>query len=73
MTTDSAPKPGALDGLRVIDLGGMPSMYASKLLADFGATVALLEGPAGDASRRLPPFGGGIADGERSQQAQRDR
>ena len=66
MTTDSAPKPGALDGLRVIDLGGMPSMYASKLLADFGATVALLEGPAGDASRRLPPFGGGIADGERS-------
>ena len=66
MTTDSAPKPGALDGLRVIDLGGMPSMYASKLLADFGATVTLLEGPAGDASRRLPPFGGGIADGERS-------
>ncbi len=66
MTADTTLKPGALDGLRVLDLGGMPSMYASKLLADFGATVTLLEGPDGDAARRLPPFAGGVVDGERS-------
>ena len=66
MTADTTLKPGALDGLRVLDLGGMPSMYASKLLADFGATVTLLEGPNGDAARRLPPFAGGGVDGERS-------
>ena len=35
--------------MRVLDLGGLPSMYASKLLADFGASVTLLEGPNGDA------------------------
>ena len=58
MTSETANAAGALDGVRVLDLGGLPSMYASKLLADFGATVTLLEGPDGDAARRLPPFAG---------------
>ena len=49
MTFETANAAGALDGVRVLDLGGLPSMYASKLLADFGASVTLVEGPNGDA------------------------
>ena len=66
MTSETANAAGALDGVRVLDLGGLPSMYASKLLADFGASVTLLEGPHGDASRNMPPYAGGEAGTERS-------
>ncbi len=66
MTSDNAERFGALAGIRVLDLGGLPSMYASKLLADFGASVTLIEGPAGDVSRHMPPYAGNQADPERS-------
>ncbi len=66
MTSETANAAGALDGVRVLDLGGLPSMYASKLLADFGASVTLIEGPNGDASRNMPPYAGGEAGAERS-------
>ena len=66
MTNQTTATPAALSGVRVLDLGGMPSMYASKLLADFGADVILIEGPAGDASRHMPPYADGEAGIERS-------
>ncbi len=66
MTGENGNNAGALAGLRVLDLGGMPSMYASKLLADFGADVTLIEGPGGDASRHMPPYANGEAGVERS-------
>ena len=66
MTTETTATPAALHGIRVLDLGGLPSMYASKLLADFGADVILIEGPNGDASRHMPPYAGAEAGTERS-------
>ena len=48
--------PGALDGVRVIELGGAISAgYATRLLADLGADVVKVEDEAGDALR---PSGG---------------
>ena len=66
MTSETANSAGALDGVRVLDLGGLPSMYASKLLADFGADVTLVEGPNGDPSRHMPPYAAGEPGPERS-------
>ncbi|MDP7618838.1 MAG: CoA transferase, partial [Dehalococcoidia bacterium] len=56
----------ALGSLRVLDLGGLPTAYASRLLADFGADVVLIEPPGGDISRAMPPFAAGIEDGDHS-------
>jgi crotonobetainyl-CoA:carnitine CoA-transferase CaiB-like acyl-CoA transferase len=58
----------ALTGLRLLDLaGGVAGGYASKLLADLGAEVILVEPPEGDACRRLGPFPTGAeGDQERS-------
>ena len=56
----------ALGSLRVLDLGGLPTAYASRLLADFGAAVVLVEPPGGDSSRLLPPFAAGRGDGQHS-------
>jgi crotonobetainyl-CoA:carnitine CoA-transferase CaiB-like acyl-CoA transferase len=57
----------ALAGLRVLDLaGGVAGGYCSKLLADLGADVILVEPPDGDVSRRLGPFPGDQPDAERS-------
>src|SRR5487761_558222 len=51
-----AGQPGALTGLRVLDLAGPMGVYCGKLLADLGADVIRVEPPQGDASRRLTPF-----------------
>lgn len=52
---------GALDGLRVIELGGQVSAaYASKLLADLGAEVVKLEPAGGDPLRCSGPWEQGI-------------
>jgi len=49
---------GALEGIRVIELGSMVSApYCAKLLADFGADVIKIEPPeGGDVTRSWGPF-----------------
>jgi len=52
----STQKPGALDGLRVLDLGSMMAApYAATLLGDLGADVIKVEAHRGDDSRYLGP------------------
>ena len=52
----SAAEPGALAGVRVLDLTDERAIYGAKLLADLGAEVVRPEPPAGDALRRRGPF-----------------
>ncbi len=48
---------GALNGLRVLELGELVSApYATKLLADLGAEVIKIEPPDGERARRRGPF-----------------
>lgn len=49
-------QPGALHGLRVIELAGETCAWAGKLLADMGADVVLVEPPGGDPTRAYGPF-----------------
>ncbi len=52
-------KPGALNGVRVIDLStSVSGAWCARMLADFGADVALYEGPDGHPARSLAPFDG---------------
>lgn len=47
----------ALDGLRVLDLSDtIAGQYCTRLMADYGAEVWLIEPPAGSATRRQGPF-----------------
>jgi crotonobetainyl-CoA:carnitine CoA-transferase CaiB-like acyl-CoA transferase len=59
---------GALEGIRVIELGQMVSApYCGKLFADFGADVVKVEPPRrGEAARRCGPFPGDRAHPEKS-------
>ena len=59
-------RPGPLGGLTVLDLGGMRTAYAARLMADMGADVVLVEPPDGDPARRMPPFAGDQPGPERS-------
>ncbi len=54
---------GSLDGIRVLDLSRvLAGPYAGQLLADHGASVVKVEGPAGDDTRSWgPPFEGDTA------------
>lgn len=57
----------ALQGVRVVDISqGIAGPYATKLLADSGASVTKVEPPGGDYSRRLGPFPNDVPDPERS-------
>ena len=48
---------GALDGIKIVELGQMVSApYCAKLFADFGAEVIKVESPAGDVARQWGPF-----------------
>ncbi len=48
---------GALEGLKVVELGQMVSApYCAKLFADFGADVIKVEPPEGDVARQWGPF-----------------
>ncbi len=51
--------PGALDGIRVLDLSGPIGNYCGKLFADMGADVILVEPPGGSRLRFQGPFIGG--------------
>jgi crotonobetainyl-CoA:carnitine CoA-transferase CaiB-like acyl-CoA transferase len=47
-----AARPGALDGLRVVEVSeGIAGLYAAKLLGDHGAEVVKVERPGGDPLR----------------------
>jgi crotonobetainyl-CoA:carnitine CoA-transferase CaiB-like acyl-CoA transferase len=45
-----------LAGLQVVDLAGEPAQLTGRILADLGADVVKIEGPAGDPLRLAPPF-----------------
>ncbi len=51
-----AETPGALDGIRVLDLASGSFGYAGRLLAGYGAEVVKVEPPEGDILRSWPPF-----------------
>ncbi len=47
----------ALEGLRVVDLSGsLAGAWCSRMLADFGADVAIVEAPHGHPARALEPM-----------------
>ena len=48
--------PGALAGLRVLDLSTYRGHLCARLLADMGADVVKIEPPSGDEGRRVGPF-----------------
>jgi crotonobetainyl-CoA:carnitine CoA-transferase CaiB-like acyl-CoA transferase len=57
----------ALEGIRVIECGGMvAAAYAAKLFADLGADVVKIEPLEGDPARRRGPFPGGVSNPESS-------
>ncbi|MDB5827940.1 MAG: putative acyl-CoA transferase/carnitine dehydratase [Variovorax sp.] len=69
MTTASfqpADAPGALQGLRVIEIAGEMTDYCGLLLAGMGADVVKIEPPAGSPTRRIGPFMHDVPDCERS-------
>ena len=56
MTTPPPDGPGALAGLRVVELCDEKGALAGKLFADMGAEVIKVEPLAGDPTRSYPPF-----------------
>lgn len=63
----AAARTGPLAGVRVVEWGEHVSApYAARLLADLGADVVKVEGPAGDPARRHGPFPGDRPDPEAS-------
>lgn len=56
------PPPGAMSGMRILELGQrVAGEYCGKLVSDFGAEVIKLEPPGGSPVRRLSPLGAGPA------------
>ena len=48
--------PGALAGVRVLDVAAPLGAFVSRILGDLGADVIKIEPPGGDAGRHLSPF-----------------
>ncbi|HZP29926.1 MAG TPA: CoA transferase [Acidimicrobiia bacterium] len=70
MTGQPAPDPieppGALDGLKVVELASEHAAFAGKLLAGLGAEVTLVEPPGGAPMRWYEPFVDDVPDPTRS-------
>lgn len=64
--TGEQPKPGALDGVRVLEVGDRIGEYCGLVLAGLGAEVIKIEPPGGAETRRMGPFVGDVPDPERS-------
>jgi crotonobetainyl-CoA:carnitine CoA-transferase CaiB-like acyl-CoA transferase len=60
------PGPGALAGIRVIELADEQAEYCGLTLAGLGAEVIKVEPPGGSSSRRIGPFYEDRQDTERS-------
>ncbi len=58
--------PSPLYGVRVLDLSSPVGVYCTRLLADLGADVVLVEPPTGDPYRRRGPFRAGASGPEAS-------
>jgi crotonobetainyl-CoA:carnitine CoA-transferase CaiB-like acyl-CoA transferase len=63
---DRGSRPGALSGLRVIELADELAEYCGLTLAGLGAEVVKVEPPGGSPTRRIGPFYEDRADPERS-------
>lgn len=61
-----AVPPGALDGLRVLDLTDYRGQLCARLMADMGADVIKVEPPTGDLARRIGPFVDDVPHRDRS-------
>jgi crotonobetainyl-CoA:carnitine CoA-transferase CaiB-like acyl-CoA transferase len=48
--------PGALEGIRVLDVAEPIGAFVGRILGDLGADVIKIEPPEGDAGRHLAPF-----------------
>ena len=64
--SNSTPSPGALTGLRVIELADEQAEYCGLALAGLGADVIKIEPPGGSPTRRIGPFYEDREDPERS-------
>ncbi len=66
--TDAAsePRPGPLQGVRVVELASEHGALAGKILADLGAEVLVVEPPGGHPSRQFEPFYDDVPGPERS-------
>src|SRR5215813_7755824 len=64
--SNSTPLPGALTGLRVIELADEQAEYCGLALAGLGADVVKVEPPGGSPTRRIGPFYEDREDRERS-------
>ena len=58
--------PGALDGLRVLEVCDEKGQFCGKLMADNGADLIKIEPPGGEACRSFGPFMDDIPHRERS-------
>jgi crotonobetainyl-CoA:carnitine CoA-transferase CaiB-like acyl-CoA transferase len=55
-SVNHASPPGALEGLRVLDVAEPFGAFVSRILGDLGADVIKIEPPGGDPGRHLSPF-----------------
>ena len=64
--TDAQPTPGALSGVRVLELADEKGQFCGKLLGDLGADVVKIEPPGGEPNRHVGPFLDDVPSPERS-------